>query len=156
MGASDDGQDFFITVLVQSVVDVRLYTESIYIISFDYSYSLFDPSYSDRESFGFFVDVGNGWTTLVPSLLFIVNMISPSMDAKYLGMMGLLKFYQEFYGTCVYFLTYIMNRRYEGTPLSACILFVGFTNGLWFFFPLLGMWACSELVTSGTYDVFLS
>lgn len=34
------------------------------------TYSLYDPSYSNRESFGFFVDVGNGWTTLVPSLLF--------------------------------------------------------------------------------------
>jgi len=25
------------------------------------TYSLYDPSYSNRESFGFFVDVGNGW-----------------------------------------------------------------------------------------------
>ena len=28
-------------------------------------YSVFDPSYANRESFGFFVDVGNGWTTMV-------------------------------------------------------------------------------------------
>src|SRR5262245_6678892 len=27
------------------------------------SYALFDPSYADRRSFGFFVDVGNGLTT---------------------------------------------------------------------------------------------
>jgi hypothetical protein len=38
------------------------------------SYSLYDPSYSNRESFGFFVDVGNGWTTLVPSFLYLIGM----------------------------------------------------------------------------------
>ena len=37
------------------------------------TYSLYDPSYSNRESFGFFIDVGNGWTTIIPTVLFLYS-----------------------------------------------------------------------------------
>lgn len=38
------------------------------------TYSLYDPSYANKESFGFFVDVGNGWTTIIPTILFCFAM----------------------------------------------------------------------------------
>src|SRR5262245_32344872 len=38
------------------------------------TYSVFDDSYADRKSFGFFVDIGNGFSTLVPSLLVLFGM----------------------------------------------------------------------------------
>ena len=66
-----------------------------------------DPSYADQASFGFCVDVGNGFTTLVPSVLFAVSITSPLLDARHLGMLGLVMFWQEFYGTCVYFFQYL-------------------------------------------------
>jgi hypothetical protein len=43
------------------------------------TYSLYDPSYANRESFGFFVDVGNGWTTLLPTMLFQVCILPLSL-----------------------------------------------------------------------------
>lgn len=119
------------------------------------TYSLYDPSYSNRESFGFFIDVGNGWTTLVPSLLFMWGVTFSLLEARMLGVVGLLMFYQvsedtptaqnilpqhckhctatqrhfihltlvsslsqEFYGTVVYFLSYVFNGRYKGKPIS--------------------------------------
>ena len=69
-------------------------------------YAALDPSYADQASFGFCVDVGNGFTTLVPSVLFAVSITSPLLDARHLGMLGLVMFWQEFYGTCVYFFQY--------------------------------------------------
>ena len=38
------------------------------------SYAVFDPSYANRQSFGFFIDVGNGLTTLAPTLIFLVSL----------------------------------------------------------------------------------
>jgi hypothetical protein len=58
------------------------------------TYSLYDPSYSNKESFGFFIDVGNGWSTLVPSVLFCLSMTSPLLPGRVMGMIGLVKFYQ--------------------------------------------------------------
>ena len=54
-------------------------------------------SYQDQTTFGFFVDVGNGFTTLLPTLLWAVAMTWPviGMPARALGSMGLIKFYQE-------------------------------------------------------------
>ena len=38
------------------------------------TYSVLDPSYSDTTTFGFCVDVGNGVTTLLPTLLYAAGM----------------------------------------------------------------------------------
>ena len=63
------------------------------------TYGLYDPSYANRESFGFFVDVGNGWTTIVPSLLWLVAITNhtalPVVFSPFvLGIIGVMKFYQ--------------------------------------------------------------
>ena len=52
-------------------------------------------SYSDQTTWGFCVDVGNGFTTLVPSILFAACMTWPLLPARVVGVMGLIKFYQE-------------------------------------------------------------
>lgn len=81
-------------------------------------YSVFDASYSNRQSFGFFVDVGNGVTTIVPTVLLLVGMTAHGgggfdlpVSARALGCVGLLTYWQELYGTCVYFFSFIENKR---------------------------------------------
>ena len=75
------------------------------------TYCALDPSYADTTTFGFCVDVGNGVTTLLPTVLFGVGMTwSPLLSPRGLGMLGLVKFYQELYGTVVYFFQYAFNR----------------------------------------------
>ena len=39
------------------------------------TYALYDPSYQNQESFGFFIDVGNGWSTIVPTLTYTYGSI---------------------------------------------------------------------------------
>ena len=119
------------------------------------TYSLYDPSYQNRESYGFFIDVGNGWSTLIPSFLFLVGMSVPIMPARALGVMGVVKFYQEFYGTVLYFLSYLLNKRYEGKTLTEVLLFVGLSNGLWFFFPMLGMYLSVLMIYADSFAIFL-
>lgn len=71
-----------------------------------------------------------------------------------LGMVGLVMFWQEFYGTAIYFLSYFMNRRHVGRGVAEVVLFVGGSNGLWFVFPAIGMVACARVIESGSFDVF--
>jgi hypothetical protein len=118
------------------------------------SYSVFDPSYADRKSFGFFVDIGNGFSTLVPALLFLYGMTYEPIPARALGIVGLLLFYQMWYGTVVYLASYLMNERYRGHSAFNVALFVGLSNGLWLTFPIWGIVVSILLIGSGSYEIF--
>lgn len=126
------------------------------------TYSLYDPSYSNRQSYGFFVDVSNGWASLLPSLLFwaamTVDLPTPLggglVSARAIGCMGLVKFYVEMHGTCVYFLSFLLNERYKGRGLVEVLLFVGLSNGLWLVFPLLGIQASLSMIFQNSFAVF--
>ena len=76
-------------------------------------YSFFDASYADPKSYGFWIDSGNGFSTLLPGLLFAVGLTYDVLDARLLGVVGILQFYQEFYGTILYFWSFCYNRRWE-------------------------------------------
>ena len=118
-------------------------------------YSLFDPGYSDRRSFGYNIDVGNGFTTLVPAVLFAFGMTFEWMPARVLGIIGIIMFWQMFYGTAVYFFQFFNNGRHHGHSIRDLVLFVGITNFMWFVFPIWGLWASIQLILDGSYAVFL-
>jgi hypothetical protein len=119
------------------------------------SYSVYDDSYADRRSFGFFVDVGNGFTTLIPGLLFLYGMTFEWLPARALGLVGLLICYQMWYGTVIYLVSYFHGRKHVGrSPLEVATI-VGMTNGVWLVFPVIGMIAALAMIESGTYAIVL-
>ena len=115
-----------------------------------YEYAFYDPSYADRRSFGFFVDIGNGWWTLVPSVVFLFGMTLDWMSPVALGLLGALLFYQKLYNTSLYFVSYLFNRRYELQPIAWVIPIVGGTNGVWLVFPAIGLWVCTRMILDGS------
>ena len=119
------------------------------------TYAVYDPSYADKTTFGFWVDAGNGHSTLLPSLLWLVGMTKPLMSGRVFGLIGLLAFYQEFYGTVIYFLTFCVNKRYEGKTGLEVALFVGLSNGIWIVAPLVGMYASLKCIYADDYAIFL-
>jgi hypothetical protein len=117
------------------------------------TYSLWDPSYQNQESFGFFIDVGNGWSTIPPCLLWNAAILVPQQllqrsEYAYLwvGVIGCCSYWQVLYGTIIYFLSFIFNKRYEGMPLAEVAGFVGFANGIWFFFPIAALYAATIIL----------
>ena len=135
------------------------------------TYALYDPAYADQESFGFFIDTGNGWNTFLPSILFLVTMtvhppsISPTssfsflstlLSARNVGIIGMLKYYQEFYGTIMCTIAYFYNKRHLGKSVVECSLVVGISNSLWFFFPAFGMLICYRMIMENTFDMFIT
>uniref|UniRef100_A0A6B2LGB4 EXPERA domain-containing protein n=1 Tax=Arcella intermedia TaxID=1963864 RepID=A0A6B2LGB4_9EUKA len=118
------------------------------------TYSVYDPSYANKESFGFFIDVGNGFTTLIPSFLFLFNMTFNILSGRILGIVGLMSFYQEWYGTIIYWLSYIVNHRYRNFGFAQIFFFVACTNALWFIFPLYGIYVSIHLILHDDLSIF--
>jgi len=54
-------------------------------------YSLFDESYSDPKSYGFWIDSGNGFSTLVPGIAFVLGLTYDLMEPRNLGLIGMLQ-----------------------------------------------------------------
>ena len=175
------GLNFFtgLKVNFQNVFSSELWTEV-----WAY-YSVFDRSYGNTESFGYFIDVGNGFSTIVPTVIFLFGMtchgvgfeewlletfggsdgslmayyilsfVSIIGEARTLGIIGFASFWQEFYGTIVYFLSFIHNKRHLKLTSKENGFFVCLTNGLWIVFPLVGMFASWKLIKEGNHDVFV-
>lgn len=121
-------------------------------------YSLVDESYSDSKSFGFNIDIGNGFSMLIPTIVFTVGMTNHAlMSPKHLGLVGMVSFYQEFYGTVVYFTQYVVNRRWRnhGNSLPQIVAMVGMPNIIWIIFPSLGMYCSYRLIMEESFQVFL-
>jgi len=119
------------------------------------SYALFDPGYAHRGSFGFNVDVCNGWSTILPSILFVFGMTFEVMPARWLGMIGIAMFWQMLYGTAVYFFQFFHAGRHKGHSVGNILLFVGNSNGMWFIFPIWGIWLSVRMVLENSYAMFL-
>jgi hypothetical protein len=119
-------------------------------------YARYDDGYADRKSFGFSIDVGNGWSSLLPSLFFLVGMTAGYASPVVLGLVGALLFYQKLYCTCVYFFQYLFNRRYEGHSLASVLAVVGGSNGIWIVFPAVGLYVCVRLVLENRFDLIWS
>ena len=121
------------------------------------TYSLYDPSYQNHESFGFFIDFGNGMSTIPPCLLWNYAIAYPdNVSPLLVGCVGIASYWQVMYGTMVYLLSYCFNRRYVGRSIIEVLSFVGFTNSLWFFFPIVGIYASVCMLRDGNCSVFRS
>lgn len=98
------------------------------------------------------IDIGNGHTSLLPSLLWIANsVLLRPFGPQTLGIIGIISFYQMFYGTLLYFTNFFINKRHHGKTFMEVCLFVGLTNGIWFVFPVLGVWASIQLVLQNSF-----
>lgn len=118
------------------------------------TYSLLDPSYQNHESFGFFIDVGNGWSTIPPCVMLNYAMIYPNAVSPLLvGTVSLGSNWQMMYGTIVYFLSFLFNKRYEGKGIIANTI-VFFANVVWMVFPGLAIYAAVCILRDGNLDIF--
>jgi len=124
------------------------------------TYSLYDPSYSNPQSFGFFIDVGNGWSTIPTCLLYtlaaydlvITGGNATPTASRLLGCLGLMSYWQMLYGTLVYFLSFVYNERYKGHGRLEIAGFVGVSNALWIAGPGVGIWYAWRIIEEGNLE----
>ena len=125
------------------------------------TYSLLDVSYSQPGSFGYNIDVGNGFSTLLPSFAFIAVAsgfpIYSFVSIRFFAFFVSLFSWQACYGTLVYFFQYVNNKRWEDhkTPYWEIVVLVGFSNVFWIIGPLFSLYYCWEMIQTNTIQVFL-
>ena len=76
-------------------------------------------------------------------------------SARVLGFIGLLSCYQMWYGTLIYYVSYVKNKRHEGKLTLANGIVVALLNSPWFTFAVWGMWAAGHMIVSDSYALFL-
>lgn len=116
-------------------------------------YCRWDPSYADGTTLGFCIDVGNGHTTILPSLFILCSIISPICGPRVTGIVGVITFYQIFYGTCLYFFQFTFNGRYKKCD-AVGITIVVIANLIWIVFPYLGFKDCCSLIMDDSFAVW--
>ena len=117
------------------------------------SYSCYDDSYTDRRSFGFTCDVGNGFVTPVPSLVLYATFTVPFVPAVWAGAIGAMLFWQWVYVTSAYWFSFFVAGRHRRLGAIEALAHVHLANSLWVLVPLLGMYVSVRLILDGNYGV---
>ena len=117
------------------------------------TYSQIDGSFSDRRTWGFNVDVANGFFTPLPTLVLYAAITYDFMPAVLAGMLGLVLSWQWAYATSVYGVSFFMAGRQRLITRTELYTYVGALNAPWVLFGLLGMYVSARLILDGDYRV---
>lgn len=117
------------------------------------SYSHIDSSYTDRTTYGYNVDIGNGFVTPVPTLILFFAYTFGMMPALVAGIVGAMLFWQLAYATSVYWISFFMAERHARISRRDLYTYVLALNSPWVLFPLLGLYVSIRLIADGNYSV---
>lgn len=121
------------------------------------TYTLFDPCYASDETYGYWVDSGNGFFTLLPSLALLYNLTFP-LDAYispfYMALLSIIVFWTELYGTIIYFWSFLNRGLHRQNGALNTFVFVGCTNGIWFVVPIIAIYLMLDVLKTNSFAIF--
>ena len=117
------------------------------------TYALYDGAYTDRRTFGFNADVGNGFFTPIPSMILLAALTFGFMPAVFAGILGIALFWQWVYVSSLYAASFWVAGSHEGMPRSVRWTYVWGPNAVWIVVPLLGLFVSARLILDGTYAI---
>lgn len=117
------------------------------------TYALFDGSFSDRRTWGFNVDVANGFFTPIPTVILYGAFTVEFLPAVLAGILGLVLSWQWTYMTSVYWVSFFVARRQRLITRGELYLYIGALNAPWVLFALLGLYVSVRLILDGDYGV---
>ena len=117
------------------------------------TYSQYDGSYADRRTFGFNVDIANGFATPVPTLILWAAYTADLMPALVAGIIGAMLFWQLIYNTSVYWVSFFVAGRQARIGRRERCVYIYAMNCPWVLFALLGLYVSVRLIVDGDYGV---
>ncbi|MDE0408206.1 MAG: hypothetical protein OXN81_10130 [Alphaproteobacteria bacterium] len=117
------------------------------------AYSQIDGSYADRRTYGFNVDIANGFVTPVPTLVLYVAFTFDILPALAAGVIGAMMFWQLTYATSVYWVSFFVARRQHRVSRKDMNIYIWALNSPWVLFALLGLYVSIRLIADGDYSV---
>lgn len=117
------------------------------------AYCQYDDSYSDRRTYGFSVDIANGFFTPIPTLVLYVAYTVDFLPALYAGILGAMLFWQWAYVTSVYWVSFFVTDRQSQISRGEMYFFILALNSYWVLSSLLGLYVSICLIMDGNYSV---
>jgi len=117
------------------------------------AYSHYDRSYLEHGSYGFNVDIANGFTSWIPTLILYVAYSTGLLPAVIAGIIGVMIFWQWVYVTGLYCVSFRVAGRQELIRPRDMWLYVWGLNFIWIGVPLLGLAVSIRLILDGGYQV---
>ena len=117
------------------------------------TYSMVDPSYRDRETFGFNADIGNGFVTPVPTLVLYAAYTVDLIPAVVAGILGAMLFWQWVYVSSLYWVSFFVAGRQAHVSRGDLYRYVVVPNAVWVFVPAFGLYVSVRLILDGNYGV---
>ncbi len=117
------------------------------------SYCHVDSSYADRRTYGYSVDVGNGFVTPVPMLILFAAYTFELLSATVSGIIGAMLFWQLLYATSVYWFSFFIAKRHTRISRRDLYIYIFTLNSPWILFALLGLYVSVRLILENSYAV---
>ena len=117
------------------------------------AYSMIDPSYVDRGTFGFNVDIANGFVTPVPTLILYAAYTADRLPPVLVGILGAILFWQWVYTSALYWVSFFVAHRQAHITRGELYAYLFAPSALWVLFPLLGLYVSVRLILDGNYGV---
>lgn len=117
------------------------------------TYAQFDGSYADRRTYGFNVDIANGFATPVPTLILYAAYTFDMLPALAAGVIGAMLFWQLTYMTSVYLVSFFVANRQARISRGDLYIYILAMNAPWILCPLLGLYVSVRLILDGDYGV---
>ncbi len=117
------------------------------------AYCAYDDAYTDRRTFGFNCDVGNGFVTPVPSMILLTSLTTGFLPATVAGILGVALFWQWVYVTSIYQMSFYMSGGHREIGMRDLLVWVWTPNIVWVVVPAAGSYVAVRLVLDGTYAV---
>ena len=117
------------------------------------AYACYDKAFAERNTFAFNVDVGNGFVTLIPTLVLLLAYALEFPSATWIGILGLVLYWQMTYMTSVYYLSFFVSGGQKFLGRRDLYVFIGLLNASWVIIPLLGLYVSLRMVLDANYSV---
>lgn len=117
------------------------------------AYCHYDDSYTDRGSFGFNVDIANGFVTPLPTLFLYAAFTVGYPSALVAGIIGLMMSWQWVYMTSVYLASFFVAGRRALISRRDMYIYIVAINSFWVLCALLGIYVSTALIVNGDYRV---
>ena len=117
------------------------------------TYAMVDGSYSDRRTFGFIVDIANGYFTPVPTLILYGAFTVGFLPAVVAGIIAAMLFWQWTYVSSLYWVSFFVAGRHALITKRELFVYIGVPNAFWVLCPAFGLYVSVRLILDGNYGI---
>lgn len=117
------------------------------------TYSMFDSAYADRNTYGFNIDIANGFTTPASTVFLYAAFTSGEVPALATGIIGAMLFWQWTYASTLYLVSFFVGQKQRRITTREFYVYIFGPNAIWILIPIVGIYVSIRLILDGDYSV---